>query len=341
VDEIDKAEIEAASNLRAAQLRELTGLSDRQLHEWAKRGALPHDRARGGQRRVSAWEAMAVKILAAIRDRYQLPLTKLRPLLQWMMGNDLSDIDEVMAVMAPYALVPKTQAQADFAKDLRRLSQERSRGISILKQVPGLLARANRLRNPGAKSAVHRFAAGLFPIYRALCEMTTGFPVFLVSDLQDHSFVNEPLLIDLVRAGTLGNSFLAIRVDEHVNAVLKASGAGAIPLRHRACELEEIPGELLEEKERAVLDLLRQRDFERIMIEPKGNAYRIEITCEVADAKAEQVEKLVRRHDYQSILVKTRQGKIARLTQTVSILTPDSADGKIPHRAGTDRSHDE
>ena len=341
MDAVERTEIGASSRLRAGQLRDLTGLSDRQLHEWDKRGALPHDRPKGGQRRLSVWDGMAVKIVAAIRDRYQLPLTRLRSLLQWMIGNNPSDFDQILSLLAVSMPIPKTQAQADFFGHLAHLSQQPPPRIGILKEVPELLSRADTLGHPSARSSVHQLAAGLVPLYRALGEMTIGFPVFLVTDLQSHSFVNEPMLIDQVRAGVVPESFLVIRVDEHVNAVLTTAGCSAVSIPHRASELEEIPGEILEEKERYVLELLRQRNFDRIVIEPKGRAYRIEIDRDARDAEAAKVEDLMQSHAYGSVLVKWRDGKIARLTRTESILTPDSADGKTPHRAGRHRSSED
>ena len=325
--------------LRAAKLRELTGLSDRQLHEWDKRGALPHDRPKGGHRRVNTWEAMALKILAAIRDRYQIPLTKLLPLLEWAIGNSPSKVDRLRAFF-PANLVVGSQAEADFASQLRSLALQSPSGVSILNDLPELIARAKAIGNPGLTSAVHRLAGGLAPLYRVLGEMSIGFPVFLITNLDRHIFGGEPLLIDYVRAGALPKDSLVIRVDEHINAVLQAAGVQTLPIRHRAAEIREVEGEALEEGERIVLDLLRQRDFERITILPKDHAFRIEITRELAASEAAEIGELIRSHEYQSVLVKMRHGEMTRLSQTVSILAPNSADGKTPHRAGPKGSYD-
>lgn len=184
MDGFEMVRIGGWPRLRASQLRDLTGLSDRQFHEWDKRGAFPHDRRKGGQRRVSAWDAMALTIVAAIRERYHLPLTRLRPLLQWMIGKKPLFLDEALTFTAAYKLTSQTQAEADFKRDLYRFSQQPPRGVSFLKEVPDLLTRADTLGNPEARSAVHCLAGGFVPLYRALGEMTTGFPVFLVTDLQ-------------------------------------------------------------------------------------------------------------------------------------------------------------
>jgi hypothetical protein len=140
---------------------------------------------------------------------------------------------------------------------------------------------------------------------------------------------------------TLREETLVMRVDKHINAVLKAMGAAPLAVSHRMRNVTEIAGTGLEQKEQRVLDLLRARDFEQMIIEPKGDGYRIEVTRDLPDVEAREIEKRLRAHDYQSVTVKMRQGEIARFTQTVSIMTPDSADGKIPHRAGRHRSNDD
>jgi hypothetical protein len=232
---------------------------------------------------------------------------------------------------------PQSQAEADFVGGLTSLALEPPPGVGMLNEVPSLLARAEALGQPSALRAVHSLAAALVPLYEALGHMTTGFPVFLFTDLESHGFVHEPLLIDFTREGVLPPASLVIRVDEHINAVLESLGRPPLPVRHRAQDVQDIEGKAVEDKERTVLRLLRTRDFDRMVIEPKRGGYRIEIETNVSVEEEAEVENLLKQHDYQSITVKRQDGKIVRVTQAVSVKVPRGGDGETPNRTGRKR----
>ncbi len=317
--------------LQAASIRRLTGLSDRQLHEWDKRGAFTHERQEGGQRKVTVWDAMALKIASAIRTRYSIPVTKLGALVRWMTGRERSGAHaSIMMLCGDY--IPTTQSQADFFGELVALAGDPPPGLEILKQLPRLHEEADALDGPDLNPFVHRLAGALVPLYQAMGEMTTGFPTYLISNLESHQLVGEPWMMELIRAEAVPPDPLIIRVDEHINEALRLAGGKGFPVRHREQDIEPAPGESLEEKERQVLEVLRQRDFQSMTISPFNDGYRMEISRDLPVSQAEEIERLIESHDYQSILVKRRHGKVQRLTQTESITTSDSADGKTLHR---------
>ena len=324
-------------HLRASEVREVTGLTDRQLHEWDKRGALPHERRAGGHRRMSAWDAMALSIASTIRDRYSIPLTKLSDTVQWMVGKHRPEFMAIAGVASDH-IVPQTQQAADLVGDLIEIAMEQPPGLEILERRDELLARAAALDDSKMEWAVHRLCAALMPLYGALGELSTGFPVFLVTNLESHLFVSEPGLMDHVREGALPENPILIRVDPSINRVLGKAGASEFPTQHRVSEIKNVDGESLDAREQTVIDLLRGREFSKMTIFPRGQIYRIEITSDLPDVKAEEIANLIQSHDYGSVLVKNRNGQIQRLTQTISIQTPASDDGTIPHRPGTERS---
>ncbi len=329
--------LDVDGHLRASEVREVTGLTDRQLHEWDKRGALPHERRSGGHRRVSPWDAMALSIASSIRERYSIPLTKLGGPIHWMVGRQRPEVMAIGAVASDH-LVPTSQEAADLISDLVAIASEQPGGLEMLERRDGLLARAGALDDPRLEWAVHQLCAALMPLYGALGELSTGFPVFLVTNLESHLFVSEPGLLDHARQGALPEDPLVVRVDANINRVLAAAGSTPLPLRHRVAEIGDVDGESLDAREQTVIDLLRSREFSKMTIMPRGQVYRIEITSDVADVKAAEIAKLIKSHDYSTVLVKNRHGQIQRLTHTVSVHTPAADDGKIPHRPGTKRS---
>ncbi|MBT37931.1 MAG: MerR family transcriptional regulator [Myxococcota bacterium] len=324
-------------HLRASEVRDVTGLTDRQLHEWDKRGALPHERRAGGHRRISAWDAMALSIASTIRGRYSIPLTKLGGTVKWMVGKQRPEVMAIAAVASDH-IVPQTQQAADLVGDLVGIATDQPRGLEVLERRDELLARAGALDDPKMEWAVHQLCAALMPLYGALGELSAGFPVFLVTNLESHLFVSEPGLVDHAREAALPENPMLIRVDPIINRVLTKSGGAALPVQHRVSGISDVDGESLDAREQTVIDLLRERKFSKMTIFPRGQIYRIEVTSDLPDVKAEEIANLIQSHDYGSVLVKNRNGQIQRLTQTISIQTPASDDGTIPHRPGTERS---
>ena len=74
--------------LAASELLELTGLTYRQLNEWDKRDALPHDRkGESGWRRLNGWQAMALSIASDLRRRFGVPVGMSRGVISWLLGD--------------------------------------------------------------------------------------------------------------------------------------------------------------------------------------------------------------------------------------------------------------
>jgi hypothetical protein len=243
-----------------------------------------------------------------------------------------------IAAVASDHIVPQTQQAADLVGDLVGIATDQPRGLEVLERRDELLARAGALDDPKMEWAVHQLCAALMPLYGALGELSAGFPVFLVTNLESHLFVSEPGLVDHAREAALPENPMLIRVDPIINRVLTKSGGAALPVQHRVSGISDVDGESLDAREQTVIDLLRERKFSKMTIFPRGQIYRIEVTSDLPDVKAEEIANLIQSHDYGSVLVKNRNGQIQRLTQTISIQTPASDDGTIPHRPGTERS---
>ena len=79
------AEDEDDAVFTANDLFELAGLTYRQLNDWERRGALPHDRERdAGWRRFTAREVFALMVCAEIKAKFGTPLTRLKWVVDFM-----------------------------------------------------------------------------------------------------------------------------------------------------------------------------------------------------------------------------------------------------------------
>ncbi len=64
---------------RAGDIRELVGMSYRQINDWTQRGVIPDNRdSETGWRRFTAREVFMMKVCKEIRDRFGVPVEKLK-----------------------------------------------------------------------------------------------------------------------------------------------------------------------------------------------------------------------------------------------------------------------
>ena len=208
----------------------------------------------------------------------------------------------------------------DFARRFHTLTTMRRFGAGSVGEI---IALGREAQDRKAREAVQMLARGLLPIFGAIVDMTTGFQVFLVTDLKESLFVIEPTLIDFFRDGMVSVSQLMIPVSEHVNAVLEKVGKPPIPITMNARDIENVPGENLTEQEGKILEIIRNREFDRLIIEAgdarAGAVRRLQIERDLPIGDEKEIAQILKEHAYQSVTVKRHNGKIARLRQEISI----------------------
>ena len=373
---------------RARDLREVAGLSYRQLNDWDKRGAFPHQRtAKGEWRRVNALQAMALRIVSELRRRFGIPLQKQHHLLRWMFGEApaprdyvlldhatdllfaftpeeeargegldaaskrahrelarrrLSDRDlgsrgadpaasgghrpqveyseeahmEVMSLAFVPRLVgrgwPPAEAQ-DFARRFSALSVLRNFGLDSFSEVAALLKAAEQNDDELALLAARTLGSALLPLYEALGLMTTGFPVFLLTDLDQALFLSEDDLFDMVRESRLPSPALILQVSDHINVVLRAAGKEPLEVTRRTADLHRTDDAERLEKERRVLAFLQARDFDCVTIESEERCYRMIREPEMTAQDERWIAEILASHHYRSITVEKGDDEPVRL----------------------------
>ncbi len=82
--------------------REKAGLSYRQLNDWESRGALPPGgrESERGWRRFSPKELFALMVCAEVRERYGIPVEKVRYVLECMMREDADHFQAALELMS-------------------------------------------------------------------------------------------------------------------------------------------------------------------------------------------------------------------------------------------------
>lgn len=381
--------------LAASDVRELAGLTYRQLNEWDKRDALPHDRkGENGWRRVNAWQAIALSIAGDLQRRFGVPVAQLAKLTTWMLGSapklgqymkllraeDLlcdfsvqeksrhnAKVQEVMG--AGEVNVIETTAHGMYTmpapKPLHGRAAERSIEASVALTVPRLtkrgwapeaadefartfytLAVAQRFGTDGvaeiialkrlvdavgdkqAGRALNVLAGALLPLFDAFVFMSSGFRVLLLTDFEQSVLLDELDYGDRVRAGVLPSPLLVLEVNDHVNRVFQACGAKTLPVTVRSADMEPANGRPATETEREILTLLRKRQFDRLIVEPRDGGYRFELESNLSVADEHEVVRILQEHAYQSMTLKKHDGKFVRVTQSASMKIPVVADGK-------------
>jgi hypothetical protein len=189
-------------------------------------------------------------------------------------------------------------------------------GANGFSEIASLLDAAQKVGDQAATHAVWVLGTTLFPLLEALGKMAIGFPVFLITNLEYSYFLDEPTYLDSRRNALLPEASIVMNVTEPINAVLVEMKHKALPTKLRASDIRQIG---VEEKEQQVLDLLRSRDFERLVIEPKSGGYHIEIlrSCSVSDI--DSIVSLLKGHKYQSVTVKMHGGNIVHISRSISV----------------------
>ena len=384
--------------LAASDVHEIAGLSYRQLNEWDKRDALPHDRqGEAGWRRMSAWQAIALSIAADLQRRFGVPVARLAKLMNWMLGGapnlgqyvrllrgedvlcDFSqeekarhnervqqqaragkatvinatalDFHTAPAPKPPQGSAAERHIKAgvattvprlvkrgwtlegadEFARRFYSLSVEQRFGTEAMAEIAALRPFVDTAGDKHALRALTVLAGALLPVFDAFVFMSSGFRVLLLTDFEQSVLLDELDYADRARAGVLSSPLLVLEVNQHVNRVFEAYGKKPLPVTVRAADVEPADASTAD-SERQILTLLRKREFDRLIVEPRDGGYRLELERErnpsVADER--EVARILREHTYQSVMVKKRNGKVVRITQAVSMNIPAAANGKTP-----------
>jgi hypothetical protein len=176
---------------------------------------------------------------------------------------------------------------------------------------------ARKSGDRAAVQAVTLAGVAVLPLLEAVRLVIGGFAVYLVSDLKEGYFLDEMSYLEQGRSDSLPESALVVRIDPYINEVLKRVTDKTHPVTIRAADLVCL--EELSKVEVEIVELLRKRDFDRVVVEPRGGGFRLEFQCDVSAEGAEEVVRLLEEHEYQSVTVKKQSGKIVRVTQSVSL----------------------
>jgi hypothetical protein len=76
------------------------------------------------------------------------------------------------------------------------------------------------------------------------------------------------------------------------------------------------------EFDQKTVNIIKERAFRRMIIEPKTDGFRVELERELDHDRAQGLSNLVKSHDYQSITVVQHDGNVARISQKLSVLMP-------------------
>lgn len=328
------------SDLGSGALRSVAGLTPRQVNEWASRGALPSSRnGSRGWRRVNAWQLMALRIVSHLHSEFGIPIGKLRNVQHWMIGEEPSWIDSIQMELAQFAAGRIAEAVPEEHRELGTrllaLAEGGFQGLGAMPEIQWLLNAANQLGDYQISSAIRNLASAMVPLYEALGSMTTGYPTFLATNLtSDMMFIDELRLVEMTRSGALPKPCIIVRVSDDINAVFEARGMKPVEVHMKASDVVSAGDLSLDEQEKMALDLIRKRDFDRLIVTNKNGGLRFEAESDLSAGEEAAIIQTLREHDYQTVTIKKSGGGIVRLTQAISLKTPEGRNGKNPNGLG-------
>ena len=209
---------------------------------------------------------------------------------------------------------------SEFARTALSLSAPGTTGAGSTDQLLSLEEAAIASGDVGALQTARLLGMLLIPVSGAVMCTRTGFPSYFVTNLICGSFLTEPDLLEDTLSGILWSRLIRLYVTEHVNSVLAIMGQETFSVTMRARDIQTLVPKEREEHEDAILDLLRDggNSLSRIVIEPKKGYYRIIREEDIDPKSVEEVSDLVKQHDYQTITVQVRDGKIVRVSRAAS-----------------------
>jgi DNA-binding transcriptional MerR regulator len=148
--------------------------------------------------------------------------------------------------------------------------------------------------------------------------------VWLVTDLDD-TFALKPesdipaFVSDSLREGDTPQGFLWIKVSPLVKRLVTRLEQDEIPssLRRALAEPEDASTPC-SPQEAEVLRLIRSNDYSSIQVVMRGGQIKTILTERpVAQLKAEDVERLLRDHAYQTVTLTTKAGRLVSATQSI------------------------
>lgn len=214
----------------------------------------------------------------------------------------------------------ESEQASEFARAALSLGAPGTTGAGSTDQLFSLEEAAIASGDVGALQTVRLLGKLLMPVSGAVMCARTGFASSFVTNLICGSFLTEPDLLEETLSGLLWSRSIHLYVTEHVNSVLAAMGQETFPVTMHVRDIQALVPKDREEQEQAILDLLRDGadSLSRIVIEPKKGFYRVIREEEIDPESAEEISDLVKQHDYQTITIKVRDGKIFRASRAAS-----------------------
>ena len=288
---------------------------------------------------------MSIRILAHLHSDFGIPLEKLRHLQTWMLGDirsprDESRLNDVSKAAGHYAQEIAGQ-HPEFADRLLALSDGTVRGMDALREsfllVDAGLALGDEATAPEGATTSHPLAKAAMvialatvPLYDAFGLMMNGYPVFLVTNLDDHMLVDELTLVEKTRDGKIASGYIVVNVSDHVNAVLESTIGSTLEAQLLARNLVIEPRLSVEQQASMVLDLIKTQDFDRIIVVNRKGTLRMEVERDLLATDVRDLIKALGEHDFQTITVKKVDGDIVRMTQKILMKPPNDRHGKNP-----------
>ena len=306
---------------KASDLLKLVGLTYRQLHDWEERaGVMASERATAeGWRKFTGEHILALAICAAFRRQFSIPLEHTRKLYRWLVGKTTDSVQSLVADLARNA-VANMESTPEIAALLKMTGDERSEA----------------LKDPVNKYIVQEYIfkkvnlSATRPVMQAMQLAKLGLPVYLYTDLDDSMMIlTEFNLVTWVGQRSISQPAIVCPLNDILNAVLEKAGKPKLVL-DRYCRSFSETWQKLQDRpdltaaERRVVDVIRERDYQRVTVHVKGGeVIQADVEEDLSEQERAGIEKAildaVGSKGYQTVTLTETGGKVTRLTRRTPI----------------------
>ena len=233
-----------------------------------------------------------------------------------------ADVEAALIQAAVEMTVPRLVARGwqklkarDFCEIFFKMSGGRFAPERVLGEFIRLARLADDAKDRIARQATQMLCSGLAPIVGAIGAMSGGMPIYLVTDLTTSRFVDEFTLTEFARAGLLRGDYVSLYVNDLVNEVLQRAGRMPMNVRFEpAASKDERPG--LTDREKQLIALLREGDFKRATVTPKGERYQVEIEKTSPAREIKKIIAMIQKRGYHQVVVKKHNDEISYVVES-------------------------
>lgn len=315
-----KEDLLESTNFKASDIFKLAGMTYRQIHDWENRAGIGEsDRAAPeGWRKFDLSELLALCICSELRRQFSLPLSDIGNLYKWFLGKKTDKVNETLAMIGELNI------------DSMRQNPKISKLLSLQGQdlIEALKDEVNRyVVSEYCRYQINRMSTE--PVKQAWKLASLGLVVYLYTDLKSTLILPENNLVQVITTRLPKQPTIIFPLNPIFNLLRDRLSLPPFPLdKYDSAFLgkwNQLNKEArLSKEERKVLDLIRSKKYQRIVVHLEGGEVirataDEDLPLEDRQKLEKSIQEAISDHRYQTISISVQDGKPVRLKRDVSM----------------------